>query len=51
VYSGEHYFSDILLGWIYAVMAFYGVRWRSPGSRTAAARSWHACGVAFRPLD
>ncbi|MDW5593604.1 phosphatase PAP2 family protein [Conexibacter stalactiti] len=26
VYSGEHYVVDILLGWIYAVVAFWGVR-------------------------
>ena len=33
VYSGEHYVSDILLGWVYAVMAFVLVkawdRWRA----------------------
>lgn len=27
VYSGEHYVVDVLLGWLYAVGAFYGVRW------------------------
>ena len=27
VYSGEHYVVDVLLGWIYAVVAWYGVRW------------------------
>lgn len=26
VYSGEHYVVDVLLGWIYAVVAFWGVR-------------------------
>jgi membrane-associated phospholipid phosphatase len=33
VYAGEHYVSDILLGWVYAVMAFTLVkaweRWRA----------------------
>jgi membrane-associated phospholipid phosphatase len=27
VYSGEHYVSDILLGWLYAVVTVVGVRW------------------------
>ncbi len=27
VWGGEHYVADLLLGWIYAVAAFYGVRW------------------------
>lgn len=27
VYSGEHYVVDVLLGWIYAVIVWYGVRW------------------------
>ncbi|MBB4661470.1 phosphatase PAP2 family protein [Conexibacter arvalis] len=27
VYSGEHYVVDVLLGWIYAVAAFFWVRW------------------------
>ena len=27
VYSGEHYVSDLLLGWLYAAAAVYGVRW------------------------
>jgi hypothetical protein len=27
VYSGEHYVVDVLLGWIYALVAYYGVRW------------------------
>jgi len=26
VYSGEHYVVDVLLGWIYAVVAFCGMR-------------------------
>jgi membrane-associated phospholipid phosphatase len=27
VYTAEHYFSDILLGWIYCVVAFFAVNW------------------------
>lgn len=27
VYGGEHYVADILLGWIYAAIVYYGVRW------------------------
>lgn len=27
VYSGEHYVVDVLLGWIYAVIIWFGVRW------------------------
>ncbi len=27
VYGGEHYVFDILLGWIYAVAVYFGVRW------------------------
>ncbi|HEY4281413.1 MAG TPA: phosphatase PAP2 family protein [Conexibacter sp.] len=34
VYSGEHYVSDILLGWLYALICFFGVR--------AAFRRWQA---------
>jgi membrane-associated phospholipid phosphatase len=43
VYSGEHYVSDILVGWIYAVMAFVLVRawdrWRA--ARRAEKESAH----------
>jgi hypothetical protein len=27
VWGGEHYVADLLLGWIYAVAAYFGVRW------------------------
>jgi membrane-associated phospholipid phosphatase len=27
VYGGEHYVFDVLLGWIYAVSVYFGVRW------------------------
>ena len=27
VYGGEHYVFDVLLGWIYALAVFFGVRW------------------------
>jgi membrane-associated phospholipid phosphatase len=27
VYTGEHYVSDVLLGWIYAVASFAAIRW------------------------
>ena len=27
VYGGEHYIFDVLLGWIYAVAVYFGVRW------------------------
>jgi len=27
VYGGEHYVFDVLLGWIYALGVFFGVRW------------------------
>jgi hypothetical protein len=27
VYGGEHYVSDELLGWAYAALAVFGVRW------------------------
>jgi membrane-associated phospholipid phosphatase len=27
VYGGEHYVFDVLLGWIYAVAVYFGVRW------------------------
>jgi hypothetical protein len=27
VYTGEHYVSDVLLGWLYAVASFLGIRW------------------------
>jgi membrane-associated phospholipid phosphatase len=38
VYSGEHYVVDLLLGWIYAVLAWWGVRrafarWAARGER------------------
>ena len=38
VYGGEHYVFDVLLGWIYAVAVYFGVRWvRARGGRPAAA--------------
>lgn len=27
VYTGEHYVTDVLLGWIYAVVSFVAIRW------------------------
>ncbi len=27
VYGGEHYVFDVLLGWVYAVSVYFGVRW------------------------
>ena len=43
VYGGEHYVFDVLLGWVYAVAVFLGVRWirakwGERRSRTRAAR-------------
>jgi hypothetical protein len=47
VYSGEHYVSDILLGWVYAVMAFVLVkawdRWRA--ARRAEKEPAHPAGA------
>lgn len=44
VYGGEHYVFDVLLGWIYALGVFFGVRWvrakwasRRAGNREPAA--------------
>ncbi|HEX5147389.1 MAG TPA: phosphatase PAP2 family protein [Conexibacter sp.] len=42
VYTGEHYVTDVLLGWIYAVAAFAAVRWvaaRLASRRLVAARA------------
>jgi membrane-associated phospholipid phosphatase len=41
VYGGEHYFFDVLLGWVYAVAVFLSVRWirRRLGERRARARA------------
>lgn len=33
VYQGEHYVIDAILGWIYAVVAFYGCKWLAPRVR------------------
>ena len=40
VYGGEHYVFDVLLGWIYAVAVFFGVRWvrAKLGGRRSRAR-------------
>jgi hypothetical protein len=42
VYAGEHYVSDILLGWLYAVCAYAGVR--------AAVRRWRLRKATAAPL-
>jgi hypothetical protein len=40
VYTGEHYFADVLLGWIYAVASFAAIRWAAVrlGARRAGRR-------------
>jgi len=31
VYTGEHYVSDVLLGWLYAVASYAAIRWSTAG--------------------
>ena len=51
VYTGEHYFTDVLLGWIYAVASYFAVRrvldWRSQRAGRASGRH-HRSGAALR---
>jgi hypothetical protein len=37
VYTGEHYVSDVLLGWVYAVVSFAAIRWAA--TRLSARRA------------
>ena len=40
VYTGEHYVTDVLLGWIYAICTYFAVRrvldWRAVRARERA---------------
>lgn len=49
VYSGEHYVVDVLLGWIYAVVVWFGVRWSYERWRSRRARAEGRTSGSFSP--
>ena len=48
VYSGEHYFVDVLAGWIYAAAVYFGIEWAIERYRAkASVLTPHLSGAAM----